>query len=103
MRVYAPGPRRLAGAELVDDVEMGRNPATGLLSGEQIDGELRFDLDAIVADLVAPRRAGRCTSEGMNRGSAKGDEDGLEREPDTRNGGGHVERKDQLEHRFARG
>jgi len=46
---------------------------------------------------------GRHAGKGMDRGAPEGDENGFERHTDARDGRGHIEREDQLEHRCPRG
>ena len=100
VRIGAARSRCLARAELIDDVEVGRDPAAGLFSLEQIEVELGFDLDAVVADRIPAEVGGRDTGKRMHRGGAERAEDHLEREPHAWNRGGHIQREHELERRL---
>ena len=59
VRIDARSVPSLARTELVDDVEVGREPTPHLVGVDQIQVELEFELHQIITDVVAAAQAGR--------------------------------------------
>ena len=101
VRVNAGGVRCFTRTELVDDVEVGRQPTSRLIGIKQNQVKLDFDLYRVVANVVPAQLRRRGARKRVLGGTREGDEDRLERQPYSRDLRGHVQREDQLEDRLS--